>query len=135
VSRNRVELVEALFELWNSGERDFALLSEYLDPAIELESPFSSVVGEPYRGYSGIEQWIRDIDEQFVQWSIRADKTSEVGGQVIAMVTVTARGRGSDIAMRLPQAGVLDFASDRRVTRIRIYSAVTEALKVVGLEE
>jgi hypothetical protein len=127
--------VEALFELWNAGERDFALLSEYLDPAIELESPFSSVVGEPYRGYGGIEQWTRDIDEQFVQWSIRADKTSEVGDQVMAMVTVTARGRGSDIAMQLPQAGVLDFSSDHRVTRIRIYSDVTEALKVVGLED
>jgi hypothetical protein len=66
VSRDRVELVRAMFE----RDRDFAVLPEYVDPAIELESPFSSVVGEPYRGYAGIEQWTRDIDEQFIQWSI-----------------------------------------------------------------
>jgi hypothetical protein len=55
VSQNRVDLVREMFGLWNAGDRDFSVLPEYVDPVIELESPFSSVVGEPYRGYAGIE--------------------------------------------------------------------------------
>jgi ketosteroid isomerase-like protein len=133
VSRDRVELVRAMFGLWNAGDRDFAALSEYVDPAIELESPFSSVVGEPYRGYAGIERWTRDIDEQFAQWSITPHEIREIDDQVIAMVTVSGRGRSSNIALQFRSAGVFDFARDQ-VTRVCIYTDVHEALKAVGLE-
>jgi hypothetical protein len=37
VSWARVELVWAMIGLWNEGDRNFALLTEYLDPAIELD--------------------------------------------------------------------------------------------------
>jgi ketosteroid isomerase-like protein len=123
-----------MFELWNAGDRDFAVLPEYVDPAIELESPFSSVAGEPYRGYAGIEQWTRDIDEQFVQWSISPDDIREISDHVIAMVTVSGRGRGSNLALQFPAAGVFAFAGDGRVTRVHIYADVREALKAVGVE-
>jgi ketosteroid isomerase-like protein len=135
VSRDRVELVRAMFEFWNAGDRDFAVLPEYVDPAIELESPFSSVVGEPYRGYAGVEQWTRDIDEQFVRWSISPDDVREIGVHVIAIVTVSGRGRSSNLALQFPSAGVFDFAGDDRITHVRIYPDVHEALKAAGLEE
>jgi ketosteroid isomerase-like protein len=135
VLRDRVELVRAMFELWNAGDRDFAVLPEYVDPAIELESPFSSIVGEPYRGYAGIEQWTRDIDEQFVEWSISPYDVREVGVHVIAMVTVRGRGRSSNLVLQLPSAGVFNFAGDDRITHVRIYPDVHEALKAVGLKE
>jgi ketosteroid isomerase-like protein len=135
VSEDRVELVRAMLRLWNAGDRDFAVLPEYMDPTIELESPFSSVVGEPYRGYDGIEQWIRDIDEQFSQWSIAPDDVRESGDQVIALVTVSGLGRGSDLALEFPSAGIFDFAGDDRLTRVRVYRDVDEGLKAVGLEK
>jgi hypothetical protein len=123
-----------MFELWNAGDRDFAVLPEYVDPAIELESPFSSVAGEPYRGYAGIERWTRDIDEQFVEWSISPDDIREIGDHVIAMVTVSGRGRSSNLALQFPSAGVFAFAGEDRVTHVHIYADVREALKAVGLE-
>jgi hypothetical protein len=52
MSQRNLEAVRALLAGWN---------------AVELESPFSSVVGEPYRGYAGIEQWMHDLDEQFAE--------------------------------------------------------------------
>jgi limonene-1,2-epoxide hydrolase len=50
------------------------------------------------------------------------------------MVTVSGRGRSSNLALQFPSAGVFDFASDR-VTCVRIYTDVHEALKAAGLEE
>jgi hypothetical protein len=136
VSRDRVELIEVMFDSWNAGARDLAVLREYLDPGIELEGPLSSVVGAPYRGYRGIEQWIRDVDEQFSEWSISPDNVREIEDQVIATVTVTARGRRSDVALHFPSAaGVFDFAGNDRVRRICMYPDIREALEAVGPKE
>ena len=134
MSGDRVEIVRALFERWNVGDHGVEAFPVYFDPVIELESPFSSVVGEPYRGYAGMERWVSDLDEQFALWSISPHEVREIGNRVIALTTVHARGRASGITMEFPSAGVVDFGSDDRLTRIRIYLDVDEALKAVGLE-
>jgi hypothetical protein len=134
LSPRNAEVVRALVAHWNSGDRDLALVSEYLDPAVELESPFSSVIGEPYRGYAGIEQWMRDLDEQFAEWAIGVDETRVVGDKVIATATVRARGRASGAPLEFDAAAICDLASDHRVTRIHIYLDVQEALRAVAPE-
>ena len=133
-SQRRVDAVNAMIELWNKGRRDAAMLPEYLDGAIELESPFSSLVGEAYRGYEGILQWMRDIDEQFEEWSIAVDDVRQQGGRAVSLATISARGRASEVSLQFPAAAVFDFNSDARVTRIRIYLEVADALRAVGLE-
>lgn len=134
-SQNRVELVRTLIGRWNAGDHDLDDLPEYVDSACELESPLSSVAGEPYRGYAGFERWSRDLLEQFAEWSIALEDMREIGDQVITIVTVEARGRASDVMLRFRSASVFDFGSDDRVTRLRIYSDVDEALKSMGLQE
>ena len=133
--KNHIEMVRVLHERWNAGDRDSSTFAGYLDPTIELESPFSSVMGESYRGYTGIEQWMSDLDEQFAVWSIEPHEVREVGSQVLTIVTVEARGRASDITLQFPAAGVFDFASDHRIIHVRIHTDVREARKAVGLEE
>ena len=133
MSRDRVEIVRTLIERWNAGDRRAESLPEYFDPAVELESPLSSVVGEPYRGYAGVERWARELDEQFAEWRLSLDDARQSGNQVIAIVTVNARGRVSDIALQFPSAIVHDFGNDHRVTRMRIYPDVDEALEAAGL--
>jgi hypothetical protein len=133
-SERHLRAVRALIELWNSGDRELDALAPYLDPAIELESPFASVAGEPYRGYAGIARWMRDIDEQFAEWSILPDHARQVEGRVIVIGHVTARGRGSEMKLEFPAATVCDFAADDRVARLHIYSDVQAALEAVGLE-
>jgi len=132
MSQDRVELVRTLIGRWNAGDHDPEGLPDYVDPAFELESPFSSVVGEPYRGYAGIEQWARDLDEQFAEWSIGLDDVRETDNRVITISTINARGRASDVTLRFRAASIFDFGSDDRVTRLRIYSDVDEALNAVG---
>jgi hypothetical protein len=50
VSRENVRLARTILEHWNAGDRDTALLAEYLDPTIRLESPIASVSGAAYEG-------------------------------------------------------------------------------------
>jgi hypothetical protein len=133
MSKENVEVVRALAEHWNAGVR--SVLTEYLDPAVELETPFSSVAGTPYRGFAGIEQWLRDIDEQFSEWQSRHDDVREVGHTVIVIGSVHARGRASGIEFDLPYALVADFGSDHRIIRVRIHTDINAALEAVGLRE
>ena len=90
MSRENVEAMYALVDRWNTGERD--LVADYCDPTFELQSPFSSVVGEPYRGYAGIEQWAPDVDEQFAEWHISLDEVRQIRQPVIASVASTGGG-------------------------------------------
>jgi SnoaL-like domain len=135
MSQKHVEVVRALGESWNAGDRSASAIAEYCDPALELNSPLSSVVGDAYRGYTGMGRWMADIDEQFSEWRISLDDVREVGSQVIAIGTVHARGRASGIALQFQSATVFHFGSDDRVMRIRIYPDVNEALEAVGLRE
>ncbi len=131
MSGQNVEVVRAMVDNWNAGVR--SVLTEYLDPAVELESPFSSLSGEPYRGHAGIEQWVRDVDEQFADWRIDVADVREIGSQVIQIGTVRGRGRASSVPIQLPFAMVIHFGHDDRITRARIYLDVNEALEDVGL--
>lgn len=135
MSQENVEVVRALLARWNAGDRTFADLADYFDPAFELVSPFSSFRGESYRGYAGIERWATDIDEQFAEWSISADEMHRVGNSVLALATISARGRASDVPLRFSSGAVFDFRSDHLLTRLRIYADADEALKAVGLAE
>jgi ketosteroid isomerase-like protein len=133
MSQGRVEMVRAIFDRWDAG--DHSVPTEILDPAVEFETPFSSVSGEPYRGHAGIEQWLRDIDEQFAEWRFRIDDAREVANAVLAIGVVHGRGRASSIPLQFSSAIVFYFGSDGRVTHARIYPDVTQALEAVGLRE
>jgi ketosteroid isomerase-like protein len=102
MSRENIDVSHALYARWNSGERPDP--AEYSDPAVELDSPFSSVVGEPYRGHAGVEQWMRDVDEQFSEWRVQVDDIQAVGDAVIAIGSVHGRGRASSINFDRPMA-------------------------------
>ena len=133
---DRPALARAMIDIWNSGERDLALhLPAYADPAIELESPFSSLNGAPYEGYAGIEQWTRDVDEQFVSWLITIHELREVGDLVVAIVTVSGQGRRSDFTAEFPSSSIWEFGEDDRVRRVRIYSGHQRALEIAAFEE
>jgi ketosteroid isomerase-like protein len=131
MSQQNIDLTRALYARWNSGDRPDP--AEYCDPAVELNSPFASVVGEPYRGHPGVEQWMRDVDEQFSEWRVRVDDIQAVGDAVIAIGSVQARGRASGIDFDRPMAWVSVFGQDHQVRHLRIYVDVEEALRDVGL--
>ncbi len=131
MSQQNIEITRALYARWNSGDRPDP--AEYCDPAVELDSPFSSVVGEPYRGHAGVAQWMRDVDEQFSEWRVSVEDVRAVEDTVIAIGSVQASGRASGISFDRPMAWVSVFSDRHQVTRLRIYLDIEEALRDVGL--
>ena len=133
MSQENVEAVRAVIEHFNAGDR--TVPEELLAPGFELETPLSSVSGTPYRGYAGILEWLRDLDEQFSDWHNRIDDVREIGDNVIAVGSVHVRGRVSGFEIDQPAAWVGHFGTDHRLMRARIYLDPAEALKAVGLAE
>ena len=128
-AQTNLERVRGFAERWNAGER--SVQPEELDPEVVVESMVSSVAGEPYRGHAGMEQWFRDLDDQFGEWQIRYDEVREVGSAVIATGCVSLRGRVSDVVFDQPMSWVIDFGPDGRVTSVRIFLDSDAALKAV----
>jgi hypothetical protein len=120
---------------WNAGDRDPVLLGKYLDPAVRLESPLASVSGSAYEGHSGIVRWMHDLDDQFSEWTVGVNEIRQARREVIAITTVSARGRTSAAPLQFSAATTFGFASDDRVARISIYLDVQEAFKAAGLAE
>jgi ketosteroid isomerase-like protein len=115
MSDHYVELVHAAAAAWN--RRDFSVLTEIYDPAIELrESPEWPDAGV-YRGLEAFERYFRQIDERF-----GPDLRNEVrrciadGNRVFAFLHV----RGMDEAageIDLPFYAIYTFR-DGRCTRM-----------------
>jgi hypothetical protein len=120
MSEQNVQRVRALLE-GKAGVLSFSYAATFFDLAVELESGLSSVEGAPYRERRGIEQWLRDIDEQFVDWRMDPDDVREADGRVIATGTVSGRGRGSGIPLQDSTAMVIDFGDSGLIVRARIY--------------
>ncbi len=118
MSKENVEVVRGFVELWNSGVREIP--TQDVDPGIVLETPFSSVSGKPYRGYAGVEQWLRDVDEQFSVWRMQLDEVRGAGDAVIALGRVHGKGRASGIELDQPNAMLAEFTPDHRMIRARI---------------
>ena len=135
MSHENADNARAMLERWTAGDRSAETIARYCAPTIELRSPFSSVIGEPYRGYTGVERWSRDIDDQFAEWSILVDEVRQEGDRVLILSTVEVRGRVSDLAMSFAAAATFEFGTDHRVTALRIYSDVQEALDALRSQD
>jgi ketosteroid isomerase-like protein len=133
MSGENVEIIRSLIEQWNAGDR--TVPADLLDPEFELETPFSSVSGTPYRRHAGIGDWLRELDEQFSEWQNRPDNIRENGDIVIITGSLHVRGRVSGLEFDQPAALVGHFGADRRLTRARIYLDPAEALAAGGLAE
>lgn len=131
---DRTDLARSALELWNTGARGVEDFAPYCDPECELESPFSALAGEPYRGVAGLSTWLRDLDEQFSEWHIAIEEVREVGDAVLTLSTVRARGRSSGAALEFDAAAIMRFSDEGLLTRLRIYAQVDEALAALGLE-
>ena len=128
----KVELLRLMVEHWNAGDDEAAL--GMLDPEIELETPFSLLTGEAYRGIAGYLQWRADITEQFEQWRMNVDEVTAVGeSRVLAVGSAHVRGHGSGIEFDQPAAGLVDFRQGQ-VLRVRIFLSEAEARTAAALD-
>jgi ketosteroid isomerase-like protein len=130
MSQENVELVQAWFERWNRGERDFPR-DELLHPDFQVVSRLQS---EPFRGREGLRRWMQEIDEQFREWTLVGDEWRDIGDRVVVFGQVRLRRKESGVAFGQPGGWLFEF-KDGKLFQLRPFVRPEEALKAAGLKE
>ena len=137
MSRENEELIRRGFDVFNrvGASGDLTALvqvqREFADPAIE----YTPVVeGMRICGHEDLldywRRWFEPWSE--IRWDV--DEVIDAGEQVIVVLTIVARGKGS--GMEITQHSCLVFEGrDGKVVRAREYLLREEALEAVGLSE
>jgi ketosteroid isomerase-like protein len=129
MSEENVELVKTWFERWNLGERVFG--DDEVHAELEIASRLQS---EPFRGPEGLEAWMREIDEQFDEWSLEPERWYERGDIVVVTGTIGLRGRESGVGFDQPAGWVIEIR-DGRIYRLRAFVHPEDALRESGFAD
>ena len=115
------------------NREDVDWLVEHSAPDIEMH--MRGVAGEPvlYTGHDGIREYFRDMAEIWESVEFTPEEVHDLGERVFAIVRQRARGRASGIEVDA-LAGVVCEFRDGKVTEMRSYFDVEEALADAGLE-
>ena len=130
MSKENVEFAKSVFRRWNAGERRFP--DQEIHPDVVL---VSRLLGEAVRGRAGVRRYLREIDEQFDEWTMAIDDWRDAGDCVAALGHVSFRGRRSGVAFDQP-VGILFEIRDGQLRRFETFlDEPAEALKAAGLSE
>ena len=130
MSQKNVEFARNVFGRWNSGERRFP--DEEIHPDIVL---VSRLLGRTERGRTGVRRYLREIDEQFGEWTMAIEDWRDAGDRVAALGHIRLRGRRSGVAFDQP-VGILFEIRGGQLLRFETFlEEPADALKAAGLEE
>jgi ketosteroid isomerase-like protein len=129
MSRRNVELVRRAAEHFQrTGEPWW----EMLDPEIEIYDHDIPDAGE-YRGADGFLAWVAHWADAWESFSIEPQEYIDPGGdQVVEVVRLSARGKGSGVPLERLDAMVWSLR-DGKAVRLDYYGSRTEALDAVGV--
>jgi len=131
VSQENVEIVRALYDAFERGDRE-APFGSY---AADIEVDWShGTFGGIYRGHDGVREAFRDLRTAFSSMSFTPEELVGVGDRVLATVRERYTGRGSGVAVDRLHYAVWTLRNGE-VTGQRSYLDKGEALEAVGLPE
>jgi len=131
MSQQNVRLVERAVAAINA--RDIEAYLACCTENVRLETPMAAV-GGVYEGIDGIRRFLTDVEDAAPDFRIELDGVEEVDSKrVLAFMRTSSTGRASGIRLAAPQTNVYDLI-DGKISHIRIFFDLEEALKVVGLE-
>jgi ketosteroid isomerase-like protein len=107
---------------------------ELLGDEVEVHDHDILDAGE-YRGHAGVGQWLEDWSAAWSDFSMEPEEFIEVGERVVALIRMTATGRGSGVRVERQDAMVWEIGQDRKFARIDYFNNREQALKAVGLAE
>jgi ketosteroid isomerase-like protein len=109
------------------ARRDFAALDELADPDLEMDLSERVLNPATYRGAEGLLQFLGEIDELWEWMRIEVERVVERGDDLLAVLMVTVKGRGSgvEIESRIAQRWTL---RDGKLRRMYLYVDAEAAL-------
>jgi ketosteroid isomerase-like protein len=116
VSRERVELVRAGFEAWNSGDRQWVL--DHMRSDIEWVTPAEDPEPGHYRGFEELEKFWEQWRATFGHLRFEVEDVIDAGESVVVIARRSGTGESSgvDISDRIVQ--VFSFDGDDRCFRV-----------------
>ena len=135
MDKQRLDLIDRFYEAFSRRDVDAVLelchedIEIYKDPdVVEMVSALIP------RGSERVAQYLRGCLDSWDMYQPRVSALREEGEhEVIALVDVQARGRGSQFDIEEEIADVLTFRGDR-LARLRLHVTREEALRATGLE-
>ena len=109
------------------ARRDVAALDELADPDLEMDLSERVLNPATYRGAEGLLQFLGEIDELWEWMRIEVERVVERGDDLLAVLLVTVKGRGSgvEIESRIAQRWTL---RDGKLRRMYLYVDAEAAL-------
>jgi ketosteroid isomerase-like protein len=113
------------------AERDLDAMLATMDEQIEFLPVTANLTtgGVPYRGYDGIARYMQDVQRIWQQLRIHPGEMRDLGGSVVTLGRVVARGGGMIIDR--PTGWVFEMRAGR-ILRGRVYGTQDEALEAAG---
>ena len=128
MSQENLDFARSVFSRWNAGERMFP--DEEIHPEVVL---VSRILGQTVRGRAGVRRYLREIDEQFAEWTMAIEDWRDAGDCVAALGHVRLHGRRSGVAFDQP-VGILFEIRDGQLFRFETFlDEPADALKAAGL--
>jgi ketosteroid isomerase-like protein len=123
----RVEFLRRGYEALERGDlATFEALSrEHLDPDFEFHHVWD---GRVFRGFEGTMEWLADTRETWKDYSQEVVELSELGDNVLVVVSISGRGGESGVPVAQELAVVWTFAGDRAV-RARSFTSRDQAFE------
>ena len=130
MSQENVEFARSVFSRWNAGERRFP--DEEIHPDVVI---VSRILGGAMRGRGAVRRYLREIDEQFDEWTMAIEDWRDAGDRVAALGHVRLHGRRSGVAFDQP-VGILFEIRGGQLFRFETFlDEPAAALKAAGLAE
>jgi ketosteroid isomerase-like protein len=130
MSRKNIEFAQSVFRRWNAGERSFP--DEEIHPDVVV---VSRILGKAVRGRAGVRRYLREIDEQFDEWTMAIEDWRAAGDYVVALGHVRLHGRRSGVAFD-QSVGILLEIREGQLRRFETFlDEPADALKAGGLTQ
>ena len=111
-----------------------AAFGDLLHPDFEIEEAAGVPDPERYTGREAFVENLRKLEEAFDQIRIEPLEFVDLGGQIVVVVSMAGRGRGSGAAVETTFAQ-LWTVRDGKATSLHDYATKAEALEAAGLSE
>ncbi len=133
MSQENVDTVRAAFEAFNSGDIERVIARVHPDFEVEISAELST---EPdtYRGPDGMRRYFRSFEDAMEEIRFEAERFWDVGDAVVVAARLTAKGRHTAIPVTQQFVQVWTLRGGDAMS-VRTYASLSEALRVVGLEE
>ena len=131
MAQENVEVVKAVFAAWKERDRGRAL--ELIDRDIEVDvAGWTAILGYSGRGRDALDRTVAGWLDSWASLQFFPENFIEAGDDVLVLLTMEGRGRGSGVPTHMRGAAVYTVRHGR-VTALRGFGTLAEAAAAVGI--